>query len=65
MTQYRIVGAKKSYHKSNYVIEKRNWWFPFWVEANDCSYETIDDAKKDVERLLTDVRFSSQNTKTE
>lgn len=57
MKQYRITGANKHYQRSNYQIQKRSWYWPFWVDFTDYTYETVDVAKRVVERLKTDIRL--------
>jgi len=56
MTQYRIVAATKSWQKSNFIIQKRSWYWPFWVQATDYSYVDIDFCKKVIEILKTNIR---------
>lgn len=49
--KYRIVVATEYWHDSNYIIQERHWWWPFWSQATSECYETIEEAKNEIERL--------------
>lgn len=53
MKQYKIIAATKPWHRSKYVIVKRSWWWPFWVQATNYSYSDIETAKNAAKVLLT------------
>lgn len=57
MTQYRITGATKTYQKSNYQIQKRSWYWPFWVGVGNHTYETVRDAEQAIDIYKTDIRL--------
>jgi hypothetical protein len=40
---YRIV--KCSCHTFNYEVQKKRWWFPFWLEVKTNTFRDIEDAK--------------------
>lgn len=54
--RYRIVAATKPWHQLDYIIESKSWWFPFWTQANNRSYRTVEGAKEEVLRLQTSIR---------
>ena len=53
--KYRIVAAVKPWHRSKFVIEKKSWWWPFWREADNFSYPTIEMAQSEIEYLKTNI----------
>ena len=55
--KYKIVAASKPWHKLDYIIVKKSFWFPFWVQANDFSYSSIEIAKKEIIRLKTNIQI--------
>lgn len=56
-TKYRIVAATKPWHRLDYIIQKKLWWWPFWYEATNHSYSDVEYATKVANRLKTDVRI--------
>lgn len=58
MAQYKIIAATKPWQRSKYIIVKRSWYWPFWVQATNYSYPTIENAKDAAKVLLTDVKIT-------
>lgn len=57
MAKYRIV--RDGY--AGYEVQRKRWWFPFWMQAGINTWRTVEQAKAHIDRLKSPVVYVDKN----